>query len=151
GLSQVSTTIPNAAWDAGVQLVEFHPHSYYISRYPVATEATIEDGALDNRRTNTTDTPTLLKHYTEGDEIVMPSRGELRYQVQTITGDRTNVVEPEEREDDSEDCLPQSPQDGFDITVTRVLLQAGAEVDRESYRTHYAASPEVVCTNPDAG
>lgn len=151
GLSQVSTTVLNAAWDAGVQLVEFHPHSYYISRYPVGKEATIAVGVLDNRWTNNTDTPILIQTYIEGDEIVMTFWGDRRYQVQTITGDRTNVVEPEEREDDSEDCLPQSPQDGFDITVTRVLLQAGAEVDRESYRTHYAASPEVVCTNPNAG
>jgi vancomycin resistance protein YoaR len=151
GLSQVSTTVLNAAWDAGVQLVEFHPHSYYIPRYPVGKEATIAVGVLDNRWTNDTDTPILIETYIEGTEIVMTFWGDRRYQVETVTGERTNVVEAEEREDDSETCLPQSAQEGFDITVTRVLLRSGEEVDRESYTTHYDASPEVVCTHPDAG
>lgn len=151
GLSQVSTTVLNTAWEAGLQLDEFHPHSYYISRYPVGKEATIAVGILDNRWTNNTNTPVLIQTYLEGGEIVMTFWGDRQFSVQTITGPRTNIVTADKREDDSETCLHQSAQDGFDITVTRVLSRSGSEVSRQSYTTHYDASPEVVCTNPNAG
>jgi vancomycin resistance protein YoaR len=134
-----------------VELVEFHPHSYYISRYPIGKEATIAVGVLDNRWTNDTNTPILIQTHTEGDQIVMTFWGDRQYAVDTITGARTNVIPPEEKTDDSATCLHQSPQEGFDITVTRVLSRSGSEADRRSYTTHYDASPEVICTNPNAG
>lgn len=151
GLSQVSTTVLNTAWEAGLQLDEFHPHSYYISRYPVGKEATIAVGILDNRWTNDTDTPVLIQTYIAGDEIVMTFWGDRQVSVQTVTGPRRNIVAAERREDDSATCLHQSAQDGFDITVTRILSRSGSEVSRQSYTTHYDASPEVTCTNPNAG
>ncbi|QDO87883.1 hypothetical protein FNH13_05570 [Ornithinimicrobium ciconiae] len=151
GLSQVSTTVLNAAWDAGLQLDEWHPHSYYISRYPVGKEATIAVGVLDNRWTNDTDTPVLIQTYIDGSDIVMTFWGDRQYAVETITGGRANVVIPERHTDDSPNCLHQSPQEGFDITVTRVLSASGSEVDRQSWSTRYSASPEVTCTNPSAG
>ncbi len=147
GLSQVSTTVLNTAWDAGLQLDEFHPHSYYIDRYPVGKEATIAVGLLDNRWTNDTDTPVVVQTYIDGMDIVMTFWGDRQYDVTTITGDRTNFVEPDTRTDDSEDCLRQYPQEGFTITVTRVLSQSGDEVDRQSYTTTYQPSDEVRCTN----
>lgn len=147
GLSQVSTTVLNTAWFAGVQLDEFTPHSYYISRYPVGREATIAIGLIDNVWTNDTDSPIVVQAGIEGDEIQMRFWGDRQYTVETITGERTNVVEPERSTDDSEDCLPQAPVDGFDITVTRVLRQGDTEVAREEYRTSYDPSPEVVCTD----
>nr|WP_281496762.1 VanW family protein [Ornithinimicrobium sp. F0845] len=151
GLSQVSTTVLNTAWDAGLQLDEFHPHSYYISRYPAGKEATIAVGLLDNRWTNDTNTPVLIQTYIEGSEIVMTFWGDRKYQVETISGPRVDVVTPERQTDDSLECLPQSPQEGFRITVTRVLSWSTGEVSRNSWTTTYAPSPEVVCTNPNAG
>ena len=38
---------------------------------------------------------------------------------------------------------------GFDVTVTRIIKQGGAEVRRESYSTHYQPEDRVVCTNPN--
>jgi len=151
GLSQVSTTVLNTAWDAGLQLDEFHPHSYYISRYPAGKEATISVGLLDNRWTNDTDTPVLIQTYIEGSEIVMTFWGDRQFDVQTVSGPRVNPVTPERKTDDSLNCLPQGAQEGFQITVTRILSRSGGEVDRSSWTTTYAASPEVVCTNPNAG
>lgn len=150
GLSQVSTTVLNTAWFAGVQLDEFTPHSYYIPRYPVGREATISVPVIDNRWTNDTDSPIVVQSWIDGNEIVMRFWGDRQYRVETVTGPRREVVEPEEREDDSEDCLPQSPQEGFRITVTRILHRGGEEVARESYTTTYQPSPEVTCTHPDA-
>ena len=44
GISQYATTFFNAAFFAGLQLVESRPHSFYISRYPMGREATVSWG-----------------------------------------------------------------------------------------------------------
>ena len=44
GVSQVSTTIYNAAFFAGLELVAHTPHQFWISRYPEGREATLSFG-----------------------------------------------------------------------------------------------------------
>ena len=44
GISQVATAVYNAAFFAGLELVEHTPHSFYIDRYPMGREATISWG-----------------------------------------------------------------------------------------------------------
>ena len=47
GVSQVATTVFNAAWEAGVKIIERAPHSLYISRYPLGRDATVNYPDLD--------------------------------------------------------------------------------------------------------
>lgn len=146
GLSQVSTTMLNAAWFAGVQLDAFTPHSYYISRYPVGREATIAIGVIDNVWTNDTDSPVVIQAGIEGDEIVMRFWGDRQYTVDTATSPRRNIVQPDSFTDDSEDCLTQTAVEGFTVTVTRTLSRSGDVVHEDSYTTTYQPSPGVTCT-----
>ncbi len=44
GVSQVATTFYNAAFFAGLRLIEHTPHQFYISRYPMGREATVSWG-----------------------------------------------------------------------------------------------------------
>ena len=44
GISQVATTLYNAAFFAGLELVAHTPHSLYIDRYPAGREATVSWG-----------------------------------------------------------------------------------------------------------
>ena len=44
GVSQLATTTFNAMFFAGLEDVEHHPHSFYISRYPEGREATVAWG-----------------------------------------------------------------------------------------------------------
>ena len=39
---------------------------------------------------------------------------------------------------------------GFDVTVTRIIRQNGAEIKRENVSTHYDPEDKVTCTHPDA-
>ena len=41
GVSQFATTLFNAVFDAGLELIERQPHSYYFDRYPEGIEATL--------------------------------------------------------------------------------------------------------------
>lgn len=146
GLSQVSTTVLNTAWFAGLELDEFTPHSYYISRYPVGREATISVGQIDNRWTNDTASPVVIQTSIEGDTIVMRFWGDRKFRVETTTGSRRNVTAPQEFDDDSPDCLDQGAVEGFSITVTRKLIRSGDVVRTEPYTTTYTPSPGVTCT-----
>jgi vancomycin resistance protein YoaR len=55
GVSQVATTTFNAAWEAGLKIVERAPHSLYISRYQLGRDATVNYPDLDLKFVN--DTP----------------------------------------------------------------------------------------------
>ena len=55
GVSQVATTVFNAAWEAGLKIVERNPHSLYISRYQLGRDATVNYPDLDLKFVN--DTP----------------------------------------------------------------------------------------------
>jgi vancomycin resistance protein YoaR len=44
GISQVATMLYNAAFFAGLELIEHQPHTLYIDRYPLGREATISWG-----------------------------------------------------------------------------------------------------------
>ncbi|MGB3259091.1 MAG: VanW family protein [Ornithinimicrobium sp.] len=146
GLSQVSTTLLNTAWFSGVELNSFTPHSYYISRYPVGREATISVGAIDNVWSNDTKSPIVIQTFIEGNEIVMRFFGDRQYTVETRTGERRQITEPDTKTDDSEDCLTQGAVDGFTITVARDLIKAGDVVRTDEYTTTYQPSPGVTCT-----
>ena len=44
GISQVATTLYNAAFFSGIKLVAHQAHQFYISRYPMGREATVSWG-----------------------------------------------------------------------------------------------------------
>jgi vancomycin resistance protein YoaR len=50
GICQVSTTLFNAVFEAGLQVVERHNHSLYISHYPAGRDATVAGGGGKNFR-----------------------------------------------------------------------------------------------------
>lgn len=147
GLSQVSTTVLNGAWDAGVQLDEFQPHSYYIDRYPEGKEATLAIGVIDNKWTNDTDTPIVVRAWVRDStsELRIRFYGDPQYEVETHTSDRSNFRQPSSDTSDTPGCLPQPAVAGFDVTVTRILSSGGDEVSRQSWTTNYAAADAITC------
>jgi vancomycin resistance protein YoaR len=61
GMCQVSTTLFNAAFEAGVQIVERTNHSLYISHYPLGRDATVSYGSYDLKFRNDTKNWILVK------------------------------------------------------------------------------------------
>ncbi|MFI7141373.1 hypothetical protein ACIBQ5_27700 [Streptomyces massasporeus] len=66
-------------------------------------------------------------------------------EITSVTGPRENVTKPERKVSDDKECVPQTPLEGFDVTVERVFYDDGREVKREPYRTHYTPRDEIVC------
>jgi vancomycin resistance protein YoaR len=147
GASQVSTTLYNAAYFAGMTLLEHKAHSYYISRYPAGREATIATGAIDNKFRNDNPTPIMIRTRWTPTSVTVQIYGQRRYEVTGEFGPRTNPTQPHTVTIPAgEDCHPSNGSPGFTITDTRTRrdIQTG-EVTKETFVTKYNPAPRVVC------
>ena len=57
GLCQFATTLFNAAFFAGLPIVERHPHDFFIDHYPIGRDAQVAYGSQDLRFATTPATP----------------------------------------------------------------------------------------------
>ncbi len=146
GISQVSTTIFNASFFAGVQLDAWQAHSFYISRYPEGREATISWPDLHNKWTNTTDGGILMEVTTTATSITVSYWGTKKYDVEATKSARYDLVPPKKITDDSPTCKPQSPVPGFKVDIGRILKQNGKVVKSSSFTTRYDPEDDVTCT-----
>ena len=150
GISQVSTVVYNLAWFSGATLVEHTPHTFYISRYPEGREATVYWPTVDNKFTNSTPHGMLIQMWVADSQVHGRVWSTKSYDVEAVKGPRTNVREGKTITDDTVACVPQPEMvPGFDVTVTRIIRQGGAEVKREQINTKYQPEDRVVCTNPN--
>jgi len=149
GTSQVATTTFNAVFFAGLDDVEHHPHSLYISRYPAGREATVAWGAKDLRFRNDSGHGVLIQAAHSAGRITVSLWGTKRYdEVQSVSGAPYNHRPPKTVYSDDPECEPQAPVAGFDIDVYRVFIDNGSEVKRESFHTAYRATDKIVCGKP---
>ena len=150
GVSQSATTTYNAAFFSGLKDIEHHPHSLYISRYPAGREATVAFGSKDLRFQNDSGHAVYIQavHKVGSLEVTMWGT-KVWDKIESISSPRRNIVGASTVESTAADCEPQSPVDGFDITITRVFIQDGDEVKRETYDTHYEPTDRIVCVDPE--
>ncbi|HMM94097.1 VanW family protein [Phycicoccus sp.] len=151
GISQVSTTIFNASFFAGVQLDAWQAHSIYISRYPEGREATIAWPNLHNKWTNTTDGGILVQVTATDTSITVSYWGTKKYDVTATKSARYAVVQPKKVVDDSPDCMPQNPVPGFKVDIGRIFKQNGKVVRTASFTTTYQPEDAVTCTAAKTG
>jgi vancomycin resistance protein YoaR len=146
GVSSVATTVYNALFFAGVKPVEHGAHSFYIERYPEGREATVAWGSLDLRFTNDSGKSLYIQAESTDTSVTVSFLGTRAYdEIKSVTGPRTAVKQPEKKVSHDKECVPQTPLEGFDVTVERVFYDDGREVKREPYRTHYTPRDEIVC------
>jgi vancomycin resistance protein YoaR len=149
GVSAVATTMFNAMFFAGVKPVEYGAHSFYIERYPQGREATVAWGSLDLKFNNDSGNAIYIQAESTDTSVTITFLGTKKYdEIGSITGPRTNVKQPEKKVSTDERCVPQTPLEGFDVTVQRVFVADGREVKREPFRTHYTPRDEIVCERP---
>lgn len=156
GVSQFTTTMFNAAYFGGYEIVEHKPHSYYISRYPEGREATLNYPEVDLKVRNSSPHGVLVQtSYT--DTSVTVSFWATRWvAVESITGPRTNLQEPEIQYRENPSLLPGTEQvvqesaPGFDVTVTRVLQFPDGRQRRQEFRTTYKPQPQIIERNSGA-
>ncbi|WP_128428261.1 VanW family protein [Streptomyces cyaneus] len=146
GVSAVATTMFNAIFFAGVKPVEHGAHSFYIERYPEGREATVAWGSLDLRFNNDSGNAIYIQAEATDTSVTITFLGTRKYdEIESVTGPRENVKEPEKKVSTDKKCVPQTPLEGFDVIVERVFHSDGREVKREPFRTHYTPRDEIVC------
>ena len=94
GISQFATTMFNAVFFSGVQNVHHQPHSYWISRYPAGREATVFDGLIDLVWKNDATTGVYIQTVWTPSSITVTFWGTKHYDIESVSGDRRNVVQP---------------------------------------------------------
>jgi vancomycin resistance protein YoaR len=153
GVSQVATTMFNAAFFAGLQDVEHKPHSFYISRYPVGREATVAWPSLDLKFKN--DTPHGILIQAWRDPSTPSTQGAMNvrmwstkvWDIKAGQSERYNFTSHQVRHLGGPDCEPNSGYGGFDIDVYRSFYRPGSDrlVKRETFHTTYTPSDTVIC------
>ncbi|WHT19333.1 VanW family protein [Crossiella sp. CA-258035] len=155
GVSQMATTLYNAAYYAGMVDVEHKEHSNYISRYPAGREATVFQGPsgqslIDVKFKNDTKTGIYIQTIWTNGSIAVQLWGTKTYEVQGQEGQRTNVTQPATRHvTDKPDCKPSGGLEGFTITDTRTIKDLASGKTRTERRTvTYKAQDKIVCGPP---
>ncbi len=145
GLSQVSTTMYNATFFAGVQEDTHKAHSYWISRYPEGREATLSVPTIDNKWTNDTGHGIVIQARTESNYSVMRLYGVKTFSVTSTTSPHFAIRAPGTLHVPGPGCLGQPAVPGFKVTVTRVVKQGSKVVKNESLTTTYNPADLIVC------
>lgn len=147
GVSQVSTTLFNAAFFAGLDLDEHRAHSRYISRYPEGRETTLDWTSIDLKFTNSTDKPMVLDMYLQGGEVHARIFGVKTVDVEAGASDRFAFTSPSTITESGSNCTPQSPREGWSITIYRTIKdhETGKVVKKDDFTTVYRPVNRVKC------
>ncbi len=152
GISQVATTLFNAAFFSGIQLVEHQAHQFYISRYPMGREATVSWGGPELVFRNDWPAAILMKvEATDSGITVRFFSTKLGRRVTTTTGKPyrpttpgtvtvTNPALPA----GTRSVVQEAGDGGFTIDFTRKVFRDGKRIRNELYRQKYDAEDEIV-------
>jgi vancomycin resistance protein YoaR len=125
GVSQFATTLFNAAFFAGLPILEHKPHSFYISRYPAGRESTLYYGAIDVKVRNDTASGLLVRTRSTASSVTVELYGD--------NGGRRVVST----------SGPRRPRadGGFRVDVTRTITGGDGRGERRVFRTSYDPVP----------
>ncbi|MGC0365827.1 vancomycin resistance protein YoaR [Rhodococcus sp. 27YEA15] len=148
GISQLATTLYNATYFAGMDDVAHTEHSYYISRYPAAREATIFDGAIDLQFRNPAKTGVLIEASATSSDVTVRIWGTKTVEVTSSTGPRTSPTSPNTVVlPKGPGCIASGGAPGFTTSDTRTItdVASGAQISSTTRTVTYDPVPIVKC------
>ncbi len=164
GVSQLTTTLFNAVFFGGYRDVEHSPHRFYISRYPMGREATINYPSVDLKfrndtthglliRTGYSDTSITVTFYGDNDGRTVSEENRQLLHTEPITDELLTCPVKEPTDDPNNDCADLTAferetavtgETGYDVTFERVIDQPGQPERRQRYQVHYPMLPNKV-------
>jgi vancomycin resistance protein YoaR len=150
GVSQFSTTLFNAAFLGGYDIVDHQPHVYYIARYPKGRDATLGFPEPDLKIRNDTAAGILIGTSYTDTSITVSLFGSTDVAVRSVTDPPSAFADPET------ECRPnpQLPpgtsrvvQDGgrgFRIMVQRIRRYPDGREEVDRFSTRYKPEPRIV-------
>ena len=152
GISQFATTLYNASYFGGMEDAGHTEHSYYISRYPEAREATVFEGAIDLKFTNPAKTGIVIESFATNSSVTVRLWGTKTVDVESITGPRSNPTSPNTITlPAGPGCVASGGGSGFTASDTRVVtdIATGNEISRNTRTVKYDPIPIVRCESPE--
>ncbi len=152
GVCQVSTTVFNAAFEAGLSITERTNHALYISHYPLGRDATVDYPSLDLKFVNDTGHWLLIRTFVGESSLVVTLYGTpVRRRVEVETAP-LRVVGPAPLEKVKDPTLPQGEkvleESGVPAQATsvrrRVFSAAGKLLYDSTWYSSYRAEPKIV-------
>jgi hypothetical protein len=159
GICQVATTVFQAAFWAGFPFVERHYHLYWIARYGVppsgrtGMDATVDDPGVDLKFKNTSSDWIRLDSWVDGSNIgfviygvdpgwtVEAAKPKIFDVVKTT---QTMVKQEDPTMPPGRELLVEHAEDGFSVTVTRLIKMNGKTLDELTYTNKYLPSRNVM-------
>jgi vancomycin resistance protein YoaR len=145
GVSQFATTMYNAVFFAGLKDIEHHPHSYYISRYPVGREATVSYPNPNLIFQNDEPTAIVVTTAYTGTSLTVTFWGTKYYDVTSTASARYAPTTTGTVYNPRPDCEASVGEGGFQIDVTQTLSQNGVVVQTNHLHTRYSPEPIIIC------
>jgi vancomycin resistance protein YoaR len=156
GISQIATTLYNAAFFSGVKLVAHQAHQFYISRYPMGREATVSWGGPELIFRNDWPAAILMKLTATSSSITVRfySR-KLGRRVETTTGEpyayvapRTITVRNSALAPGTTSTVQSAGASGFTVQYTRRVFEGPKLIKNERYTVRYDAQNAIVEVGP---
>ncbi|MBB4687384.1 VanW family protein [Amycolatopsis jiangsuensis] len=152
GLSQLASTLYNAAYLAGLGDGGHVAQQHYLGRYPAGRDAEAVDASgnpVDLKIADNDPTGFAVQASASGGSVTVKIWGTRHYRVESRAGDQTDQVPPSVRIGPGPDgtCQASPGANGFTVTDTRVFydVATGNEVREESRTTTYSPRPIVIC------
>jgi vancomycin resistance protein YoaR len=155
GVSQFATTLFNALFQGGYDIIERAPHSLYFARYPVGYDATLSWPKPDLIFRNDTDAALLIKTALTKTSVTVKLFG--NNGGRTITAEvseRRKLVEPaiellpNARLAPDDEKVKEQGQPGWTVVVARVLTLPDGTVKREPREVTYKPRTRRVEVHP---
>jgi vancomycin resistance protein YoaR len=152
GVCQVSTTVFNAAYEAGLPIEERTNHALYISHYPTGRDATVNYPDLDLKFANDTEKWLLLRAFAGSGSLTVNLYGspqDRRVETQAAQLEVTGKV-PFKVIRDKQMLVKQRVTEAFgqpprETSVRRLVYDAGGELLYDNtWRSYYVGEPTVV-------
>ncbi len=148
GLCQFATTLFNAAFFAGLPIVERHPHDFWIDHYPIGRDAQVAYGSQDLRFRNDTTHTLLLRCWASRGQCTVLLIGSTGRTVTFTTSGFYHIVPTHTSRKHprviTDATMPKgmvSYEQGFDgrtVKVVRTVSQNGRVLFVDSFVSTYA-------------
>lgn len=146
----LAATAFDAAFRAGLTVVERSPVVFYTDQYPLGRDARVSPAGRDLQLRNDSPYGVYVRATVErlrggGASLHVDLWSTPYWQIKVHTSPRHHVVKPKTERVKSRRCQPQRGITGFDVDVTRVFLRHGKRVDSDVTHTAYHSQGRVVC------
>jgi vancomycin resistance protein YoaR len=148
GVSQFTTTLFNAAYWTGLEIVDHKPHSLHFARYPVVREATLGFPSPDLVFVNSSPNAIYIKAEATDTRVAVYMFGDLEgATVEGKISSRFDLTDPEEYLEPNEELIPgdkelvDEGEQGFTATDTRTITFADGSTQVDVWTWTYDPHP----------